>query len=177
MNYFDAAEQKKIYLAEKFDSAQLPSLTTLHILRQSGIKPFSPNSLAVIADPVFSLNDTRLAKIKRPKGQQNSASTELTATLRDFSLTTLARLPFTRIEAESIAENAPPNTSLNLDFKASRERILSGEFDRFDILHFATHGFLNNQHPDLSGLVLSLVDEKGNQQNGFCERRIYICSN
>ncbi len=34
-------------------------------------------------------------------------------------------------------------------------------------MHFATHGLINNQHPGLSGLVLSLVDERGQPQNGF----------
>ena len=34
-------------------------------------------------------------------------------------------------------------------------------------MHFATHGLLNNEHPELSGLVLSLVDKQGQPQNGF----------
>ncbi len=167
LTFIDAANKKQTFLAEKFDTVQLPSLTTLHVLREKGIKPFAPQNLAIIADPVFSLTDNRLAKNIRRKTMPNSLSADLSATLRDFSLTSLSRLPFTRIEAEKIAENTPAVTNLNLDFKASRERLLNGEFDRFDILHFATHGFLNNRHPELSGLVLSLVDEKGNQQNGF----------
>ena len=167
LTFFDAANKKQSFLAEKFDTVQLPSLTTLHVLREKGIKTFAPQNLAIIADPVFSPTDNRLAKNIRQKSKPNSLSADLSATLRDFSLTSLSRLPFTRIEAEKIAENAPAGTNLNLDFKASRERLLNGEFDRFDILHFATHGFLNNRHPELSGLVLSLVDEKGNQQNGF----------
>ena len=167
LTFYDAANKKQLFLSEKFDTVQLPSLTTLHVLREKGIKPFAPQNLAIIADPVFSLSDNRLAKNIRQKNKSGSMSAELTATLRDFSLTSLSRLPFTRLEAQKIAENAPSKTSLNLDFKASRERILNGEFDRFDILHFATHGFLNNKHPELSGLVLSLTDEKGNAQNGF----------
>jgi CHAT domain-containing protein len=155
------------FIAEKFETVQLPSLTTLHVLREANIKPFAPNSLAIIADPVFSGNDERLAKNYRLKNKNVTANSDLTATLRDFNLTTLSRLPFTRIEAEKISQNSTNKTTLNLDFKANRERLLNGEFDRFDILHFATHGFLNNQHPELSGLVLSLTDEKGNQQNGF----------
>ncbi|HJY26810.1 MAG TPA: CHAT domain-containing protein, partial [Pyrinomonadaceae bacterium] len=31
----------------------------------------------------------------------------------------------------------------------------------------STHGLINNTHPELSGVVLSLVDEKGRPQNGF----------
>ena len=44
---------------------------------------------------------------------------------------------------------------------------MSGELGKFRIVHFATHGLLNSQHPELSGLVLSLVDERGRPQNGF----------
>jgi len=34
-------------------------------------------------------------------------------------------------------------------------------------VHFATHSLLNNQHPELSGVVLSLVDEQGEPRDGF----------
>jgi len=37
----------------------------------------------------------------------------------------------------------------------------------YRIVHFATHGLLDDQHPELSGLVLSLVDESGNSKDGF----------
>lgn len=36
-----------------------------------------------------------------------------------------------------------------------------------DYVHFATHGYLDNERPDLSAIVLSLVDREGNQQDGF----------
>jgi CHAT domain-containing protein len=38
---------------------------------------------------------------------------------------------------------------------------------QYRFLHFATHGLLNSQQPELSGLVLSLVDEQGQPQDGF----------
>ena len=34
-------------------------------------------------------------------------------------------------------------------------------------MHLATHGLLNTEHPELSGIVLSLVDEQGKPQDGF----------
>jgi CHAT domain-containing protein len=34
-------------------------------------------------------------------------------------------------------------------------------------VHFATHSLLNNEHPELSGIVLSLFDRAGRPQNGF----------
>jgi CHAT domain-containing protein len=35
------------------------------------------------------------------------------------------------------------------------------------VVHLATHGLLDSEHPDLSGLVLSLVDESGTPRDGF----------
>jgi len=34
-------------------------------------------------------------------------------------------------------------------------------------VHFATHGFLNSQHPELSGLMFTMYDEAGRAQDGF----------
>ena len=54
-----------------------------------------------------------------------------------------------------------------LNFAASRANALDEKLSDYRILHFATHGILNSTHPDLSGLVLSLVNEKGQPQDGF----------
>ena len=35
------------------------------------------------------------------------------------------------------------------------------------MIHFATHGVLDTQHPELSGVVLSLLDENGSPRDGF----------
>ena len=34
-------------------------------------------------------------------------------------------------------------------------------------MHFATHGYLDSERPGFSALVLSMVDEQGNPQDGF----------
>jgi CHAT domain-containing protein len=34
-------------------------------------------------------------------------------------------------------------------------------------LHFATHGVVDDAHPELSGIVLSLVDARGRPRDGF----------
>ena len=54
-----------------------------------------------------------------------------------------------------------------VDFEANRKLATSAELGQYRVVHFATHGLINNQHPELSGIVLSLVDEKGQPQNGF----------
>jgi len=54
-----------------------------------------------------------------------------------------------------------------IDFKASRGTIGETDFTRYRVVHFATHGFVDYEHPELSGLVFSMVDEKGTPQDGF----------
>jgi CHAT domain-containing protein len=78
------------------------------------------------------------------------------------------RLRFSRDEAEQITRFASDAKKLKaLDFAASRAAATSSELEQYAILHFATHGLINNQHPELAGVVLSLVDEQGRPQNGF----------
>ena len=52
-------------------------------------------------------------------------------------------------------------------FNASRAMATSPELSQYRIVHFATHGVLDDQHPGLSGVILSLVDEQGRPQDGF----------
>jgi CHAT domain-containing protein len=79
-----------------------------------------------------------------------------------------ARLRFSRTEADEITRLAGPGATLTaLDFDASRETAMQPELGEYRIVHFATHSLLNNEHPELSGVVLSLVDRSGRPQNGF----------
>jgi CHAT domain-containing protein len=87
--------------------------------------------------------------------------------MSEFRVQRLARLPFSGIEAREIAKLEPGATDVILGAKVSRENFLRGDYSSFRILHFATHGFLNQRNPDLSGLVFSLFDENRRPQNGF----------
>jgi CHAT domain-containing protein len=52
-------------------------------------------------------------------------------------------------------------------FDATRRLVLSGRLQPYRFLHFATHGIMDARHPELSGLILSLVDRRGRQQDGY----------
>jgi CHAT domain-containing protein len=80
----------------------------------------------------------------------------------------LPRLPGTRREAATILSLVPPGLGLQaLDFEASRELAAGGDLARYRVVHFATHGLLDTERPELSGIVLSLVDRDGRPRNGF----------
>jgi CHAT domain-containing protein len=78
------------------------------------------------------------------------------------------RLPFTREEAERILKLAPGKDNLEaLDFRANLATATSPELGHYRYLHFATHGYLDSERPELSAIVLSLVDERGHPREGF----------
>ena len=82
----------------------------------------------------------------------------------------LPRLRFTRKEADEILALTPEGMGKKaVDFDASRATATSPELSQYRIVHFATHGLLDSAHPELSGLVFSMVDKKGRPQNGFLE--------
>src|SRR5262249_41588281 len=54
-----------------------------------------------------------------------------------------------------------------LSFEANRQLATSGKLSDYRIIHFASHSFINATHPDLSGIVLSLVDRQGQEQDGY----------
>jgi CHAT domain-containing protein len=150
----------------------LPSASVLAVLRQErATRAAAPKTLAVLADPVFELEDPRMAQVQKPPRAELLAQREAKPLLRaaaDTEVQRFLRLRFTRTEAEAIAAFAPAAQKLTaLDFAAARATLTRQDLSQFRILHFATHGVLNSRHPALSGLVLSLVDEAGQAQDGF----------
>jgi CHAT domain-containing protein len=80
----------------------------------------------------------------------------------------IPRLRASRREANAILAAIPGRRKMvALDFSASRARAVSGTLANYSIVHFATHALLDSNHPELSGLVLSLVDQQCRPQNGF----------
>jgi len=148
-----------------------PSASVVALLRQetANRKP-APRALAVFADPVFSNDDPRvsIAQLAHSKpAEKDSAAADVSRSMTESGLTNLRRLRFSRQEADEIARLANDAKLEAVDFEANRKLATSAELSQYRVVHFATHGLINNQHPELSGIVLSLVDEKGQPQNGF----------
>ena len=170
----------------------LPSASVLAVLRlQEAARPAHARRVAVLADPVFDKLDPRVmgnphsgpvrkqhagplqqgnAKISNPE-----SATLLSRSAADVGLTRnaggmLPRLLFSRREADAILAVFPAGTGKALlDFSANRGAATSPELSQYRIIHFATHGLLNSERPELSGLVLSMVDKRGNPQDGFLQ--------
>lgn len=137
----------------------LPSAAVLSMIRQfaAGRKP-AAKTVAIFADPVFDKGDPRLRSAGAQPAPPDAAASPLT----------LPRLLFTRREAEAILSLVPrERASLAESFAASRAAAQDPRLASYRILHFATHGILNEEAPALSGIALSLFDAAGRPQNGF----------
>ena len=165
-----SAENRNPPLIVDHEIVLLPSASTLGILRQNYNDRQPPNrSLAILADPVFSANDERVKNPSSATTQQavEAANPGLSRSRGDNN-GQFKRLNFTRKEAQIIQGLFPANSRTeSLDFAASRATATNPNLSQYKIIHFATHGFANSEHPELSGIVMSLVDEKGNALNGF----------
>jgi len=147
-----------------------PSATVMSAIRKEALsrKP-ARNLVAVLADPVFEANDPR---VTGGGGDRSGAAPDVR--LERAAVDTgvaedglhLPRLVFTRDEAKSIAGLAHRGFQA-LDFRANLATATSADLGSYRIVHFATHGLLNAEHPGLSGLVLSLVNEQGEPRDGF----------
>ena len=173
-----------IPLIVEHEIVQVPSAAVLRELRRSRAgRPRPAGAVALLADPVFERTDDRLAQVPKPSAQPRAEATiaqvapppsrdvwsDVFGTLRQGADgEAFERLPWSRQEAEAIArEAAQRQVLLALDFRASRELATSADLSAYRVVHFATHGILDTQHPQLSGLVFSQVSEEGEPRDGF----------
>jgi tetratricopeptide (TPR) repeat protein len=162
----------------------LPSASALALIREECAgRQMATKTLAALADPVFEANDPRLAATRKKvssngliasiRSAESAPSpsplpSELERSARSFHRDGFSRLIFSNEEAEFITSFAPKGSTLKATgFEANRQLAASRELGQYRIVHFATHGLINSEHPELSGLVLSLLDENGKPQDGF----------
>ena len=160
-------------LLTKHQVIHLPSASTIAINRnQLQQRTTAPNTLAIIANPVFSPDDKRFSGETNPPSDKNRGTENLAQLSLERSTATaeldLKPLPYTQTEADTILQLLPSQSSLGIfDFEANLNRVKDPDLSEYQIVHFATHGIYNLEFPELSGLVLSLIDSQGNPKNGF----------
>jgi tetratricopeptide (TPR) repeat protein len=106
--------------------------------------------VAIVADPVFSSDDPRVAAAA--PGPRAPAAFQ--------------RLPWSGVEAARIAALAP-GAFVATGLAASEAHLRGSAVATADVLHVATHGALDVDAPELSAIVLSLVDEHGRPRDGL----------
>jgi CHAT domain-containing protein/Tfp pilus assembly protein PilF len=175
-------DQSSIPLVVNYEVVNLPSASILDVLRRetASRKP-APKTLAVLADPVFERGDAiRRRNNPRTRSIGTDSFSETTDRARNILQNAsqapsevsgpirIERLPFTRREAEEILSLVPKDQSLKaLDFDANKSMATNPQLGHYRFVHFATHGVLDTNHPELSGIVLSLYDRQTRELDGF----------
>jgi CHAT domain-containing protein len=162
----------------------LPSASTLAILRrETAQRRHWPKTIAVFADPVFQEDDVRLidkfkAQTERPPAPDNLISnTRSSSIMRALGMRALGqlrvdrdyrRLYSTRDEAEAIISVTDQSQrQVWTGFDANLTNAINTDLSQYRIIHFATHGDLDAEHPELSAIVLSFYNSQGQKQEAY----------
>jgi CHAT domain-containing protein len=168
------------YLVKTNEVVYAPSASVVGAIKQQRTKA-TGRSMLIIADPVFNSNDARAKKGATPAaGDAEVRGLGIQASLTDVAGTTppaagaameglpLARLNGTRIEADQISKLAKASggqADVWLDLDANEDNVVTRDVSKYRVIHVATHGLLNAERPQFTGVVLSLVGNKTN--DGF----------
>lgn len=159
--------------------------------RLEGSTGTAEKTIAVVADPVFSASDERCCtRTRRSASGGNNTLSPPVSKQANLALQALkksrtmdqessivdrrgriVRLAFAGREATEILKLVSPEEQLEATgFDANLALITNGTgLSTYKIIHFATHGWLNPDHPELSGILLSMVDEQGRPRNGVLQ--------
>ena len=141
---------------------KLPSAAVLTAVRHQVASASKP--IVILADPVFSMDDDRMPATVRSASYQRTSGVNLTT--RDSVY--MGRLAATQREGEEIMSLTPgKDAKLVTGFDANHTFVSKAELSQYRIIHLATHGIVEEEHPELSGVVLSLFDRDGKPQDGF----------
>jgi len=166
------------YLVKTNEVVYSPSASVIAAIRQ-GSASSNGKSMLLVADPVFSADDPRAkgGAATASSGETRGLGLGLESAVNDVAGDTaasasgglhLARLSGTRTEADAIsaiAKTGGAQADLWTDLSASEDNVKTRDVSSYCYLHVATHGLLDADRPQFTGVVLSLVGNKSN--DGF----------
>jgi CHAT domain-containing protein len=168
------------YLVKTNEVVYAPSASVVGFIKQQRGQA-TGRSMLIIADPVFNSNDTRAQKTATVTAPADVRGLGIQSALTDVAGQAsstpspgqmvglpLARLTGTRTEAQQISQLAKTSggqADVWLDLDANEDNLAARDISKYRIVHVATHGLLNAERPQFTGVVLSLVGNKS--QDGF----------
>jgi CHAT domain-containing protein/predicted negative regulator of RcsB-dependent stress response len=161
-------EKQSLFFLAQHDIIAVPSASALAAMRARQRVPATAD-IAIFADPVFERGQKPSVAARGPAAEKSENERVLTRARHDTGASQhIDPLPGSRKEAEAIQKVfGLDSTFLALGFAANRDAVLDGRLSSFRMVHFATHGIIDVRHPEMSGLILSLVNEKGERQDGY----------
>jgi CHAT domain-containing protein/predicted negative regulator of RcsB-dependent stress response len=148
-------------MISRFDIIDAPSASAFAAVRRERLRRQPGSKLLIgFGDAVFSSEYA-------PHPTKADTSSSLEGSRAGSRFRDLPRLFYAQRELRAIGELAGSDSAIYVEYDATRARFLSVDLSQFRIVHVVTHGVLDDKHPELSGLVLSLVDGNAQPIDGF----------
>jgi CHAT domain-containing protein/tetratricopeptide (TPR) repeat protein len=166
------------YLVRTNEVVYAPSASVVAAVRAQQGGAQAGAGMLVVADPVFDSTDARAKNAPAAQAAGDGARSNFSVEAAVADVTgakqapaagfRLARLTGTRSEAEEIGRIARASglaPDVWLDFDASEANVRARDISKYRVVHVATHGLLNTERPQFTGIVLTLVGNRG--EDGF----------
>ncbi|MEX0905572.1 MAG: CHAT domain-containing tetratricopeptide repeat protein [Balneolaceae bacterium] len=142
----EAAYHELPYLIKKYQVKYAPSVAMLEIMNNQ--KPETPRNLLAMA-PFYR----GAVQGKDEMGIERYLMNLSPLALTRYETNEIGRM-FT--EKRSLRDYIfPEKAELLMDNQATRSRLMNTPLDEYGFIHFATHAFVHESNPDLSGIALS----------------------
>ncbi|MGB8951696.1 MAG: CHAT domain-containing tetratricopeptide repeat protein [Candidatus Aminicenantales bacterium] len=155
-------KEKGSWLINDYTVAYAPSISSLRqiITRRNLQKARPQKDLLAFGDPFYKINGTAGEEV----------ATDIFQNIYSTSAFHFFRLTYSGLEVEKIAAHfKKKKTDLFLREKATEDELKRSPLANYKILHFATHGLIDEKKPARSALVLSLNPDS--TEDGFVQMR------
>ncbi len=159
---FETLKNKDSYLIENFNVSYNHSLTILEAIKQKN-NSFEKNKVLLIGDVDYKLkeklNDIIYDEFQMKINIKNKIEKEIPL-YEEIDILNLDNLNYLKYAGEEIkgisneVKDVNVLTKNNAKESVIKEMSLSGELEKYSILHFAVHGFYYEQFPNLSFIAL-----------------------
>lgn len=166
------------YLIEKYNITYTQSAGILELLNKrkydSSRKPLLAFGGAVYDEITYDTdivkNTTQLAYLTKNVHLAIEQSRSVREAYSQLGIASWANLPGTLVEVNAIqrlVEGAKIYTGANVTESKIKKLSETGELAKYKVLHFATHGLVLPEMPELSAIVLSQFKDEKNGEDGY----------
>ncbi len=150
------------WLVQDYPVSYVPSLSSLRELnrRRSASRVRPHKDLLAFGDPFYGVNEE----------DRRNASQDMFQNFYSNSSINFFRLKYSGLEIKRIAAAFKPSrTDAFLRQAATEDRLKAEPLTDYRIIHFATHGLIDDKKPARSSIILALDQDPG--EDGFLQMR------
>ena len=162
----DRDSSRKTYMIERAKISYAPSSSSLLFLVEKSGNRDAEKGILAFGHPVYN-------QMSRNSKKSNKTSSNILRELYVSQGFNFGPLPYSKREVLSIGKYFPRDKKdIFLRHDAKEEVIKNVDLNKYQVIHFACHGFLDEKSPLRSSLVLSLDEDR--EEDGFLQvREIY----